>query len=88
MTDQPAARELRRSTDDRMLAVGEENQVALWELSSGKLRTRLRGPHKGRVVSLSFSADGRRLVVTRVRPFVRHVLEITGVLDLLSVPPE
>jgi WD40 repeat protein len=49
------------SPDDRMLAVGEEKQVALWELSSGKLRTRLRGPHKGRVVSLSFSADGRRL---------------------------
>jgi WD40 repeat protein len=49
------------SPDCKMLAVGEEKQVALWELASGKLRTRLRGHHEGRVVTLSFSADGQRL---------------------------
>jgi len=50
-------------------------------LDSTAINTLIRAHHQA-------AADGRRLVVTRVRPFVRHVLEITGVLDLLSVPPE
>src|SRR5262249_17448963 len=55
------------SPDGRVLAVayhtpnsGEEPEVVLWELATGKARARLKG-HKHGIASLAFSPDGRTL---------------------------
>jgi WD40 repeat protein len=48
------------SADERLLAAGYGNKIDIFEVASGKTIRTL--PHAGRIVSLSFSPDGRFLV--------------------------
>jgi WD40 repeat protein len=48
------------SPDDKFLASGSFGEVALWDATSGMLRSKLTG-FADRVVALSFSADGKLL---------------------------
>src|SRR5262249_60032233 len=48
--------------DGRTLAsTGPHNTICLWELGTGRERQRLEG-HTGRVLSLSFSSDSKRVI--------------------------
>jgi WD40 repeat protein len=49
------------SPDGRTVAVGESGAVSLWEVASGRVRGRLRGPRN--TFALAFSPDGRFLAV-------------------------
>lgn len=48
------------STDSRLLAAGYATKIDIFEISSGRTVRTL--PHAGRIISLSFSPDGRFLV--------------------------
>ena len=48
------------SADEHLLAAGYENKIDIFDVASGKTIRTL--PHAGRIVSLSFSPDGRFLV--------------------------
>ena len=48
------------SADERLLAAGYATKIDIFEVASGKTMRTL--PHAGRIVSLSFSPDGRFLV--------------------------
>jgi WD40 repeat protein len=48
------------SADERLLAAGYATKIDIFEVASGKTLRTL--PHEGRIVSLSFSPDGRFLV--------------------------
>jgi WD40 repeat protein len=48
------------SADERLLAAGYATKIDVFEVASGKTLRTL--PHEGRIVSLSFSPDGRFLV--------------------------
>ncbi|MDX6530895.1 MAG: hypothetical protein QOH41_3185 [Blastocatellia bacterium] len=48
------------SADQRLLAAGYATKIDIFEVASGKTMRTL--PHEGRIVSLSFSPDGRFLV--------------------------
>jgi WD40 repeat protein len=49
------------SADERLLATTTNSQVFLWDVATGTLLTRLVG-HRGRIASIDFSPDGKRLV--------------------------
>jgi WD40 repeat protein len=54
------------SPDGRLLAVGEQNQVRVWDGASDRQRARLGQP--GWVLALAFTPDGRRLVTAAFDP--------------------
>src|SRR5262249_38306632 len=65
-----SGRELRRirgpagaialSPDEKTLAAADSSTIHLWELATGKERSRFTG-HRARILALAFSPNGRRL---------------------------
>jgi WD40 repeat protein len=58
---QSSPRALTFAPDGHTVAVGDGNEVLLWELATGQTVHRLTG-HTGRVLRIAFSDDGRRIV--------------------------
>jgi WD40 repeat protein len=64
---------------------GSDGATRLWDLATRKQLRKLDG-HQGPVLTLSFSADGRRLVPGS-RDTTALILEVAGVLPALSATP-
>ncbi|MEV6483375.1 helix-turn-helix domain-containing protein [Streptomyces sp. NPDC051576] len=56
--------------DGRTLAAGGENGVQLWNVTTGKIRSRLQRPGHSQVVAVAFSPDGRTIAAAEDKTVV------------------
>jgi WD40 repeat protein len=73
------------SPNSRVIALGNQaGEVVLWDVVGDKEVSRLRG-HRGRILAVAFSADGRRLI-SGSADSTALVWDVTGLLPARSKP--